>query len=191
MSARKGTKRRHKIRGGDRTRTGRIRQGGRFEFSRPFHSLKKASYRRLGKRFSGKTKYDYNHNLKEAWKNSRKLDPLLRRTYLNKFSPKRAEPDIPWLYQLLGVPSDPGPALLNPPHWTHVGKTPGLANTEPSGFGLVILIFFRFWLHSHVWQFLVFMPQSLFRQTVSRVAYRDPPSSLYYPSSTRTGYVDI
>ena len=105
MTTNKNSKRRRVIRGGKRTRTGRkisARVGGRFELSRPFHSLKKSAYRKQGKRFSGKSKYDYNHKLKEAWLKSRKADPQLRRTYLHKFAP---EQEVPWLNRLLGVPT--------------------------------------------------------------------------------------
>ena len=68
-------------------RSRRVCRGGKFEISPPFHSLRKGSFKKLGKRFSGKTKYDYNHKLKEAWEKKQKLDPLLARDYLHEFSP--------------------------------------------------------------------------------------------------------
>lgn len=92
-----------------RTRTTRVRHGGKFESSRPIHSIRKGSYRRLGKRLSSKTKYDYNHNLKIAWQDSQKDNPQLRRSYLHKFAP---EQEVPWLYRQFGVTSSPGSPVV-------------------------------------------------------------------------------
>lgn len=83
-------------------RSRRVRRGGKFEVSRPVHSLRKGSFKRLGKRLSGKTKYDYNHNLKQAWEARQKAESQLARDYLHKFSPAGPQ-RTPWYLRPLGV----------------------------------------------------------------------------------------
>lgn len=96
------TQKRHKRKTRPLRKSRRVCRGGQFEFGRPFHSLRKGSFKKLGKRLSGETKYDYNHKLKKAWEERQKADTLLARDYLHKFSPAGPR-RTPWLLRQLGV----------------------------------------------------------------------------------------